>query len=70
MTLQNLAYLGEFVGGVAVIITLLYLALQIRQNSKIVRAAAYQSLNEASARVLRTMAQGPPGGRDHDQGAC
>ena len=60
MTLENLANIGEFVGGIAVIISLLYLALQIRQNSKIVRAAAYQSFNEANARVLHTMAQGPP----------
>lgn len=31
----------------------------IRHNSKIVRAAAYQSFYEASARVLDSMAQGP-----------
>ena len=60
MTLESLANVGEFVGGVAVIITLLYLALQIRQNSRLVRAAAHQSLNEPTARVLHAMAQGPP----------
>ena len=60
MTLQTLANVGEFVGGIAVIFSLLYLALSIRQNSKIVRTAAYQSFNEANARVLHTMAAGPP----------
>ena len=59
MSLQGLANVGEFVGGVAVIVSLLYVALQIRQNSKIVRAAAYQSFNEANARVLLAMTEGP-----------
>ena len=60
MTLESLGNVGEFVGGLAVIISLLYLALQIRQNSKTVRVAAYQSFNEANDRVLLAMAQGPP----------
>ena len=60
MTLEALGNVGEFVGGVAVIASLIYLALQIRQNSKTVRVAAYQSFREANDRVLLAMAQGPP----------
>ena len=34
MSLEDLGNLGDFVGGLAVIATLLYLAIQIRQNSQ------------------------------------
>ena len=34
MTLQDLGSIGEFVGSIAVLITLVYLAVQIRQNTK------------------------------------
>ncbi len=40
MTLQDLGNIGEFVGAIGVIISLVYLATQIRQNTKSVRAAA------------------------------
>ena len=33
MTLEQLANLGEFVGGVVVVISIVYVALQVRQNS-------------------------------------
>ena len=39
MSLANLANIGEFIGGIAVIFSLIYLAFQIRQNTKTVRAA-------------------------------
>ncbi len=34
MDLTRLANLGEFIGGVAVLVTLVYLALQVRQNTR------------------------------------
>ncbi len=40
MTIFELGALGEFVGAFAVVFTLIYLALQIRQNTKAVRASA------------------------------
>lgn len=39
MTLDQYAAIGEFVGGIGVIATLVYLALQIRQNTKSVRSS-------------------------------
>ncbi len=48
MDLDNLAKLGEFIGGVFVVITLLYLAYQVRQNTKSLRIENY-------ARVLERM---------------
>lgn len=38
--LEDLGNLGDFLGGIGVVITLLYLAIQIRQNTKQLRADA------------------------------
>ena len=42
MSIMELGALGEFVGSIAVVITLIYLALQLKQNTSSVRANAYQ----------------------------
>jgi hypothetical protein len=49
--LEALGNVGDFIGGLAVVITLVYLAVQVRQNSRqielntrAVQAAAYQAL--------------------------
>jgi hypothetical protein len=39
MNITTLAAWGEFIGGIAVVVSLVYLAGQIRQNSKLVRAS-------------------------------
>ena len=43
MNLDDLGNIGEFVGAVGVIASLVYLALQIRQNTKSTRTAMYQA---------------------------
>lgn len=43
MTLQDLGNIGEFVGAIAVVVSLIYLAIQIRQNTKTVRTSTYQA---------------------------
>lgn len=43
MTLSDLGNVGEFVGAIAVILSLLYLAIQIRQNTRTVRAASHHA---------------------------
>ena len=42
MTFEDLGNIGEFVGAIGVVGSLIYLAFQIRQNTKSVRAAAFQ----------------------------
>lgn len=37
MSIQDLGNIGEFVGAIGVIVTLIYLAIQIRQNTAILR---------------------------------
>ncbi len=44
MDLTQLANLGEFIGGVAVLVTLIYLVLQIRQGNANARASSRQTL--------------------------
>jgi len=39
MDITTLAAWGEFLGGIAVVVSLIYLASQIRQNSKLLRAS-------------------------------
>ena len=39
MDINTLAAWGEFLGGIAVVVSLIYLASQIRQNSKLLRAS-------------------------------
>ena len=46
MDLTQLANLGEFIGGVAVLVTLVYLAIQIRQNTRAVQTASYAQAAE------------------------
>ena len=38
MDITTLAAWGEFLGGIGVIVSLIYLASQIRQNSRLLRA--------------------------------
>ena len=56
MTLEDLGNIGEFVGAVAVVVSLLYLAVQIRQNSRLLRSAASQ----AAASLMLGLLE-PPG---------
>jgi len=46
MTLSDLGNLGQFISSIVIIITLIYLAIQIRQSSDIARASLRQSLAE------------------------
>lgn len=51
-TIQALGSLGEFVGALAVVISLVYLARQMIQNTNSVRAASFNSMVQNSIRLL------------------
>ncbi len=64
MDLTQLANLREFIGGIAVLVTLIYLALQVRQNSLSVETSALSSwlssriaINDAFTRLDGAMLQ-------------
>ena len=56
MSLSDLASLGSFFSGVAVLISLVYLSLQIRQNSKHTKALVTQNRAERVTSTLLAMA--------------
>ena len=59
MTLDDLGNTGESIGAIGVLITLVYLALQIRQNSATTRAQIRQSLAEAQVHYINSRATDP-----------
>ena len=44
MTLSDLGNIGELVGAIAVLVTLIYLAIQLRQNTLAIKAQTYQEV--------------------------
>jgi hypothetical protein len=56
VTLQDLGNLGEFLGSIGVIASLVYLAIQIRQNTRSVRSAAYQAAVASSVEAASLFA--------------
>jgi hypothetical protein len=59
VTLQDLGNVGEFLGAVAVLGSLIYLALQIRQNTTTVRAGTSAVISESLAHVLEVVGSDP-----------
>lgn len=51
MLLQDLGNIGEFVGALGVVVSLVYLARQMIQNTKSIRAASFNSMVENSIRL-------------------
>lgn len=49
MDLEQLANIGEFLSGIAVLISLIYLGVQINQNTKSVRAQSELEMNQRFA---------------------
>ena len=59
MTLSDLGNIGGFISGIAVAISLIYLAIQMRQASKIARASLRQALAENQFAQLTLRATDP-----------
>ena len=57
VSLEDLGNLGDFIGGIAVIVTLLYLAVQIRQNTRTLQAVSLDSAQDHFARSQIIQAQ-------------
>ena len=55
MTLNELGNLGEFISGLAVVVTLVYLALQIRHNTRAVRSSMHQDMIESTLRIAESV---------------
>ena len=59
MDITTLAAWGEFLGGLAVVVSLIYLATQIRQNSRLLRVSTAAVVSDASTSVTSLVAQDP-----------
>jgi len=57
MTLSDLANIAEIVGSIAVVISLGYLAIQVRQNTKSVRNSTLQSNTALWSSLLTNLAE-------------
>ena len=55
--LEALGNIGDFVGGIGVIVTLAYLAVQIRQSTRVARATTLQQWVSMAATVNNSVAQ-------------
>jgi len=70
MDITTLAAWGEFVGGIAVVVSLIYLASQIRQNSKLLRASATSTTAQLHMASNEMIAQDPEVSRLFFEGAA
>jgi hypothetical protein len=59
VTLSDLANIGELIAGVGVIVSLLYLAVQIRESRRIATWNAHVAISESAARVTADIAKDP-----------
>ena len=57
MDLTQLANLGEFIGGVAVLVTLVYLAIQVSQTNRLTRAQVRQEAARMSNELVFNLGQ-------------
>jgi hypothetical protein len=51
MTLEQFAWLGNIVSGLGVIATVIYTSIQIRSNTRAVRASAFQEVVDSFASI-------------------
>ncbi len=56
MTITEVGALGEFVGAIAVVVTLVYLAIQIRQNTRAIRGSAERETVSLQQSALQPVA--------------
>lgn len=59
MGLTELAQVGEFVGGVAVLLSIIYLAIQVRVSARSARGAAHDSTQLAAIDLLKHIGADP-----------
>ena len=61
MTLEQIANIGEAVGGIAVLFSLLYLAYQIRDNTRTLKATSKKDISMWWSEWCREMSTNPHG---------
>jgi hypothetical protein len=59
MSWDGIGAVGELVGALGVIVSLVYLAAQIRQNSQVVRTATRQAVSTSQMEIGMQLASNP-----------
>ncbi len=59
MDLQQIYYVGEFFGVVAVVASLLFVGVQMRQNTWATRATSHHAITDAINQINLAIAQNP-----------
>ena len=59
MSIQDLGSLGELIGAVAVVVSLIYLAIQIRHNTQSVRSSAVQASVRDTTEIIDILVRDP-----------
>lgn len=59
VTLEQFASIGEIIGGIGVVVSLVYLAIQIRSNTEAERTSTYQSIVSDFGALNNSMASSP-----------
>ncbi len=59
MTIMELGAIGEFFGAIAVVVTLIYLAIQVRQNTSALKLNTTQSVTEELQDMYALLASDP-----------
>ena len=59
MSLEDLGNIGEFIAAIAVVLSLIYLAVQIRQNTRSVRMASHYAVMSEFRTNIRVLTQDP-----------
>jgi hypothetical protein len=57
MSLEDLGNIGEFLAAIGVIVSLIYLAMQIRQNTRSVRASTFHESSSRAGDLMRAIAE-------------
>ena len=57
--LDDLGNIGDFLGGIGVVVTLAYLAIQIRKNTQSVRSSALDSVSSSISDFMDRVSQDP-----------
>jgi hypothetical protein len=68
MDITTLAAWGEFIGGIAVVVSLVYLAGQVRQNSKLLRASTAATSAQLDFGSSAILVEDPEVARIHWEG--
>lgn len=59
MNWDAISGIGELVGATAVVVSILYLAVQVKQNSTHVRSSGYQATAQSTMQMLEHLASNP-----------